>query len=208
MVASLFPMLFKCVSSWQEGVSLWLVICHHDTQKMFSHFTHVLESELSSVFETCIRAAWLLNLSFKKNQPKSIIRTGVTVPNVQKCVMVAIPTSCILKGEIVLPILRRLVISIIFFYRVASSNEIDHQRFLSANHWKVMVIIILATRLYEMPDKNHLYSFLLIFYVPSEEFYSSICLIIITMTMSSDGWLIDFFAIIAYKIINYFKLLH
>ncbi len=26
---------------------------------------------------------------FKKNQPKPIIRTGVTVPNVQKCVMVA-----------------------------------------------------------------------------------------------------------------------
>ncbi len=91
MVASLFSMLFKCVSSWQEGVSLWLVIRHYDSQKMFSLFTLVLESELSSVLETCIRAAQLLDLSIKKKkkQPKPIIRTGVTVPNVQKCVMVA-----------------------------------------------------------------------------------------------------------------------
>ncbi len=37
------------------------------TQKLFSHFTLVLESELNSVLETCIRAAWLLGLSiFKK----------------------------------------------------------------------------------------------------------------------------------------------
>ncbi len=57
MVALLFSMLFKCVSSWQEGVSLWFVICDHNTQKMFSHVTLVLESELSSVLETCIRAA-------------------------------------------------------------------------------------------------------------------------------------------------------
>ncbi len=56
MVASLFSMLFKCVSPWQEGVSLWLVICHYDMQKMFSHFTLVLELELSSVLETCITA--------------------------------------------------------------------------------------------------------------------------------------------------------
>ncbi len=56
MVASLFSMLFKCVSSWQEGVSLWLVICQHDTQKMFSHFTLVLESELS-------RCAWNVHQS-------------------------------------------------------------------------------------------------------------------------------------------------
>ncbi len=68
MVVSLFSMLFKCVSSWQEGVSLWLVIGHYDTQKMFSHFTLVLESELSSVLETCIRAAWLQDLSFKKKK--------------------------------------------------------------------------------------------------------------------------------------------
>ncbi len=57
--------------------------------KMFSHFTLVLESELSSMLQTCIRAAWLLDLSIKKNQPKPIIRTEVTVLNVQKCVMVA-----------------------------------------------------------------------------------------------------------------------
>ncbi len=59
---------------------------------MFSHFTLVLESELSNVLETYTRAAWLLNLSIKKkkkkNQPKPIIRTEITVPNVQKCVMV------------------------------------------------------------------------------------------------------------------------
>ncbi len=78
-----FLMLFKCVS-------LWLMICHHATQKMFSHFTLVLESELSSVLEICIRAVWLLDLSIeKKKQPKPIIRTAITVPNVQKCVMVA-----------------------------------------------------------------------------------------------------------------------
>ncbi len=89
-VASLFSMLFKCGSSWQEGVSLWLVMYHHDIQKMFSHFTLILESDLSSVLQTCIRAAWLLDLSMrKKNQSKPIIRIGVTVPNVQKCVMVA-----------------------------------------------------------------------------------------------------------------------
>ncbi len=91
MVASLFSMLFKCVSSWQEGVSLWLMICHHDTQKMFSHFTLVLESELSSALETCIKAAWLLI--------QLIIRTGVIVPNVQKCVMVATPTLYKLNCE-------------------------------------------------------------------------------------------------------------
>ncbi len=47
---------------------------HNDTQKMFSHFTLILELELSSVRETCIRAASLLDLSIKKkNQPKPII---------------------------------------------------------------------------------------------------------------------------------------
>ncbi len=62
---------------------------HNDTQKMFSHFTFAFESDLSNVLETYTRAALLLNLSIKKkNQPKPIIRTGVTVPNVQKCVMV------------------------------------------------------------------------------------------------------------------------
>ncbi len=70
MVASLFSMLFKCVSSWQGGVSLWLMICHNDIQKMFSHFTLVLESELSNVLETCTRAAWLLNLSIKEKSAK------------------------------------------------------------------------------------------------------------------------------------------
>ncbi len=60
-------------------------------QKMLSHFTLVLESELSIVLETCITAAGLLDLSIKKkkNQLKPIIKEGVTVPNVQKCVMVA-----------------------------------------------------------------------------------------------------------------------
>ncbi len=63
---------------------------------MYLHFTLVLESELNSALETCIRAAWLLHLSIKKkkkNQSKPIIRTGVTVPNVKKCVMVAIFTK-------------------------------------------------------------------------------------------------------------------
>ncbi len=41
MMASLFSMLSKCVSSWQEGVSLWLMICHHDTQNMYSHSWHL-----------------------------------------------------------------------------------------------------------------------------------------------------------------------
>ncbi len=94
MVASLLSMLFQCVSLWQGGASLWLMICHNNTQKTFSHFILVLESELSNMLETCTWVAWLLNLSIKKkkNQPKPIIRTGVTVPNVRKCVMVAILT--------------------------------------------------------------------------------------------------------------------
>ncbi len=52
-----FSMFFKCVSLRQGDVSLWLMICHNDTQKMFSYFTLVLESELSNVLETCTRAA-------------------------------------------------------------------------------------------------------------------------------------------------------
>ncbi len=51
-------------------VSLWLVICNNDTQKMLSHFTLVLESGLSNVLETYTRAAWLLNLSIKKKSGK------------------------------------------------------------------------------------------------------------------------------------------
>ncbi len=100
MVASLFSMLFKCLSSWREGVSSWLMICHNDTQKMFSHLTLVLESELSNVLETYTRAAWLLNLlTKKKNQPKPIIRTGVIVRNVQKCVMAATFTLYVIVWE-------------------------------------------------------------------------------------------------------------
>ncbi len=84
------------VSWWPHCSQCFLNMCHCGswfatmTQKMFSHFTLILESELSNVLETYTRAAWLLNLSIlKKNQPKLIIRTGVTVPNVHKCVMVA-----------------------------------------------------------------------------------------------------------------------
>ncbi len=90
MVTLLFLILFKCVSLWQEGVSLWLVICHHDTQRMFSHFTLVLESELSSVLlKLASELLDFLIYQFLINQPKPIIRTGVTVPNVQKLIMVA-----------------------------------------------------------------------------------------------------------------------
>ncbi len=34
-VAYIFPMLFKCVSLWQRGVSLWKAVCHHDTINVF-----------------------------------------------------------------------------------------------------------------------------------------------------------------------------
>ncbi len=85
---------------------------------MFTHFTLVLESELSNVLESGTRAASLLNLSIKKikkNQPKSIIKTRVTVPNVQKCVMVATLT---LYGPSLLP------------FRGDSSKKVENVLFL------------------------------------------------------------------------------
>ncbi len=95
IVASLFSMLFKCVSSWQEGVSLWLVICHHDSQKIvfpFHSCSRVRVKQCAwNLHQSCLTSR---SINFKKNQPKPIIRTGVTVPNVQKCVMVATLTLC------------------------------------------------------------------------------------------------------------------
>ncbi len=53
------------------------------------NFTLVLESELSNVLETYTRAVTSKSIDLKKKKPNPIIRTGVRVPNVQKCVMVS-----------------------------------------------------------------------------------------------------------------------
>ncbi len=90
MVVSLFSMLFKCVIVARRCAIVARDLPRWHTKNVFTFHSH------SRV--RVKQCAWNLHQSYltfksidlkKKKQPKTIIRTGVTGPNVQKCVMVA-----------------------------------------------------------------------------------------------------------------------